>query len=167
MLAPRCGPVHHLRAGVHEKPRDRRAERGHVPVAAQGQEHLLHDGCQNFMEYKKLGTQMPIAVSLGGDPIFPYMATAPLPPNTDECLLGGFLRGAPVDLVKCRTIDLEVPASAEIIIEGYIDTTEPWQTEGPFGDHTGFYSLADEFPLYHVTAITHRANPIYPTTIVG
>jgi 4-hydroxy-3-polyprenylbenzoate decarboxylase len=129
--------------------------------------HLHHDGCQNFMEYKKLGTQMPIAVSLGGDPVFPYMATAPLPPNTDECLLGGFLRGAPVDLVKCRTIDLEVPASAEIVIEGYVDTTEPWHTEGPFGDHTGFYSLADQFPLYHVTAITQRANPIYPTTIVG
>jgi 4-hydroxy-3-polyprenylbenzoate decarboxylase len=129
--------------------------------------HLHHDGCQNFMEYKKLGTQMPIAVSLGGDPVFPYMATAPLPPNTDECLLGGFLRGAPIDLVKCRTIDLEVPASAEIVIEGYVDTTEPWQTEGPFGDHTGFYSLSDQFPLYHVTAITQRANPIYPTTIVG
>lgn len=129
--------------------------------------HLHHDGCHNFMEYKKLGKQMPVAVSLGGDPVYPYMATAPLPPNTDECLFGGFLRGKNVELVKCRTIDMEVPASAEIVLEGYIDPAEPWQTEGPFGDHTGFYSLADQFPLFHITAMTHRSNPIYPTTIVG
>ena len=129
--------------------------------------HLHHDGCQNFFEYQRRGEKMPIAVSLGGDPVYPYMATAPLPPNTDECLFGGFLRGAPVELVKCRTIDMEVPANAEIVIEGYVDTSEPWQTEGPFGDHTGFYSLADQFPLFHVNAITHRSNPIYPTTIVG
>ncbi len=123
--------------------------------------------CHNFMEYKKLGTQMPLAVSLGGDPVLSFMATAPLPPHTDQCLLGGLLRGAPIDLVKCRTIDVEVPASAEIIIEGFIDTTEPWESEGPFGDRTGFYGLADQFPLYHVTAITQRTNPIYPATIVG
>lgn len=129
--------------------------------------NLHHSGCRNFMEYKQVGAQMPIAVSLGGDPVFPCMATAPLPPNTDECLLGGFLRGAPIDVVKCRTIDLEVPASAEIVIEGFIDTTEPWQSAGPFGDHTGFYSLAAQFPLYHVTAITQRTNPIYPATIMG
>lgn len=129
--------------------------------------HLHHDGCHNFMEYKKRGEQMPIAVSLGGDPVFPYMATAPLPPNTDECLFGGFLRGQNVELVKCRSIDMEVPAGAEIVLEGYVDPNEPWETEGPFGDHTGFYSLADQFPLFHVTAITHRSNPIYPTTIVG
>jgi 4-hydroxy-3-polyprenylbenzoate decarboxylase len=129
--------------------------------------HLHHDGCHNFMEYKKRGEQMPIAVSLGGDPVFPYMATAPLPPQTDECLFGGFLRNQNIDLVKCRSIDMEVPAGAEIVIEGYVDPTEPWETEGPFGDHTGFYSLADQFPLFHITAITHRANPIYPTTIVG
>jgi 4-hydroxy-3-polyprenylbenzoate decarboxylase len=129
--------------------------------------HLHHDGCQNFFEYQRLGQQMPIAVSLGGDPVFPYMATAPLPPNTDECLLGGFLRGQAVDLVKCRTVEQEVPAGAEIVIEGYVDPAEPWETEGPFGDHTGFYSLSDKFPLFHVTAITQRANPIYLTTIVG
>ena len=129
--------------------------------------HLHHDGCHNFMEYKKQGERMPIAVSLGGDPVFPYMATAPLPPNTDECLFGGFLRGQNVDLVKCRSIEMEVPANAEIVLEGYVDPAEPWETEGPFGDHTGFYSLADQFPLFHVTAITHRPNPIYPTTIVG
>ena len=129
--------------------------------------HLHHDGCQHYMTHKRLGTKMPIAVSLGGDPVYPYMATAPLPPATDECLLGGFLRGKPVELVRCKTIDMEVPANADFIIEGYIDPTEPLVTEGPFGDHTGFYSLADQFPIYHVTAITHRSNPIYPTTIVG
>ncbi len=110
---------------------------------------------------------MPVAISLGGDPVFSCMATAPLPPNADECLLGGLLRGAPIDLVKCRTIDLEVPASAEIVIEGFVDPTELWQTHGAFGDRTGFYSLTGEFPLFHVTAITQRANPIYPTMIAG
>ncbi len=129
--------------------------------------HLHHDGCQHFMMHKRLGTRMPVAISLGGDPVYAYMATAPLPPATDECLIGGFLRGRPVELVKCKTIEMEVPASADFVIEGYIDPAEPLITEGPFGDHTGFYSLEDQFPLFHVTAITHRSNPIYPTTIVG
>jgi len=121
----------------------------------------------NYMEHKKLGTQMPIAVSLGGDPVLSFMAIAPLPPHTDQCLLGGLLRGAAIDLVKCRTIDVEVPASAEIVIEGFIDATEAWETDGPFGDCTGFYGQAGQFPLCHVTAITQRTNPIYPATIVG
>ncbi len=129
--------------------------------------HRHQSAYRSFLEYKALGTQMPVAISLGGDPVFSCMATAPLPPNTDECLLGGLLRGAPIDLVKCRTIELEVPASAEIVIEGFVDPTEPWQTCGVFGDRTGFYSLAAEFPLFHVAAITQRANPIYPTTIAG
>ncbi|MER3415956.1 MAG: menaquinone biosynthesis decarboxylase [Gemmataceae bacterium] len=129
--------------------------------------HLHHDGCQHYLAYKERGALMPIAVVLGGDPVYSYMATAPLPPGTDECLLGGFLRGQPVELVRCRTIDMEVPASADFVLEGYVDPREPLVTEGPFGDHTGFYSLADQFPVFHVTAITHRANPIYPTTIVG
>jgi 4-hydroxy-3-polyprenylbenzoate decarboxylase len=129
--------------------------------------HPHHDGCQHFLMHKRLGTRMPLAISLGGDPIYPYMATAPLPPATDECLFGGFLRGKPVELVKCWTINLEVPASADFILEGYLDPNEPLVTEGPFGDHTGFYSLADQFPVFHVTALTHRSNPIYPTTIVG
>jgi 4-hydroxy-3-polyprenylbenzoate decarboxylase len=129
--------------------------------------HLHHDGAQHYLQYKQRGERMPIAVSLGGDPLFAYMATAPLPPNTDECLLAGFLRGKPVELVQCRTIELEVPASAEIVIEGYIEPGEDLITEGPFGDHTGFYSLEDRFPVYHVTAVTHRSNPVYPTTIVG
>jgi 4-hydroxy-3-polyprenylbenzoate decarboxylase len=129
--------------------------------------HPHHDGCQHYLMHKRAGTKMPVAVSLGGDPVYPYMATAPLPPATDECLFGGFLRGKPVELVKCKTIDLEVPASADFVIEGFIDPAEPLYTEGPFGDHTGFYSLADQFPLFHVTALTHRSNAIYPTTIVG
>ena len=129
--------------------------------------HPHHDGCQHYLAHKRLGTRMPLAVSLGGDPVYPYMATAPLPPATDECLFGGFLRGKPVELVPCRTVELEAPASADFVIEGYIDPTEPLYTEGPFGDHTGFYSLEDQFPLFHVTALTHRSNPIYPTTIVG
>ena len=110
---------------------------------------------------------MPIAVALGGDPVYPFMGVAPLPPNTDECLFGGFLRGKRVELVQCRTIDMQVPADAEIVLEGYVDPEEPLVVEGPFGDHTGFYSLEDQFPLFHVTAVTHRSNPVYPTTIVG
>ncbi len=104
-----------------------------------------HPAYRSFLEYKTLGTQMPVAISLGGDPVFSCMATAPLPPNTDECLLGGLLRGAPIDLVKCRTIELEVPASAEIIIEGFVDPTEPWQMQGVSGNRTGFYSQAGSF----------------------
>jgi 4-hydroxy-3-polyprenylbenzoate decarboxylase len=129
--------------------------------------HLHHDGAQHFFQHQRRGEKMPIAVSIGGDPMYPFMAIAPLPPNTDECLFGGFLRGRPVELVRCKTIDQQVPADAEIVIEGYVDPSEPLVTEGPFGDHTGWYSLEDHFPLYHVTAITHRSNPIYQTTIVG
>src|SRR5438552_5910723 len=129
--------------------------------------HPHHDGCQHFLLHQKAGTRMPLAISLGGDPIYPYMATAPLPPATDECLFGGFLRGQPVELVKGKTIDMEVPASADFVIEGYIDPSEPLVTEGPFGDHTGFYSLSDQFPRFHVPALTHRSDPIYPPTIVA
>ncbi len=129
--------------------------------------HMHHDGAQNYLRYKRRGERMPIAVSLGGDPVYPFMGIAPMPPDTDECLFGGFLRGRPVELVKCKTINMEVPADAEIVLEGYVDTSEPLVTEGPFGDHTGWYSLEDQFPLFHVTAITHRSNPIYLTTIVG
>ncbi|MSR56127.1 MAG: menaquinone biosynthesis decarboxylase [Planctomycetaceae bacterium] len=129
--------------------------------------HLHHAGYRNFTEYHKLGQQMPIAVSLGGDPVFACMARVPRPPGLDEYQLGGFLRGQCIDLVKCRSIDLEVPASAEIVIEGTIDPTEPWEAAGPFGDRTGFYNLARQFPRLHITAVTHRANPIYPATIFG
>ena len=129
--------------------------------------HLQHDGYQHFREYQKLGQQMPVAVSLGGDPLYSYLATVPLPPNTDECLFGGFLRQENIELVKCRSIEMEVPASAEIVLEGFIDPSEPCETVGPHGDHTGFYSSAEQFPLLHVTALTQRANPIYPTLVLG
>jgi 4-hydroxy-3-polyprenylbenzoate decarboxylase len=110
--------------------------------------------------------KLEVAIVLGADPAVTYSATAPLPPDIDELLFAGFLRQSPVKLVKCQTIDLEVPANAEIVIEGYVDQNE-LRTEGPFGDHTGFYSLAGTFPVLHVTAVTHRREPIYQTTIVG
>lgn len=109
---------------------------------------------------------IPTAIVLGGDPASMWCASAPLPPNMDEYLLAGYLRGAPVEFVDCLTQPLEVPAQAEIVIEGYVDPTVH-QPEGPFGDHTGYYTPVEPFPVFRVTAITHRQNPIYPTTIVG
>lgn len=128
--------------------------------------HMHHDGARHFRMYQKRGEKMPLAVVLGGESVLPYAATAPLPPGIEELLFAGFLNGAGIELVKCKTIDLEVPANAEIVIEGYVDPTEKLM-EGPFGDHTGFYSLADWYPVFNITAITHRREPIYPTTIVG
>ena len=115
---------------------------------------------------ERAGNRLEVAVALGCDPAITYTATAPLPPDVDEFLFAGFLRQAPVRLTKCKTVDLEVPATAEIVIEGYVDQSE-LKEEGPFGDHTGFYSLSGLFPVFHVTAITHRKDPIYQTTIVG
>ncbi len=128
----------------------------------------LHKGSANhFRQYRELGRKMPVTVTLGGDPAYIYAATAPLPENLDEYLLAGFLRRKRVDLVRCMTNDLEVPADVDFVIEGYVDPSEDLILEGPFGDHTGFYSLADYFPGFHVTCITHRRNAIYPATIVG
>lgn len=129
--------------------------------------HKHKVGARHFEEYKKLGIKMPVAVALGGDPALTYSATAPLPDNIDEFLLAGFLRKQKVELVKCISQDIEVPAEADIIIEGYIDPEEEFIWEGPFGDHTGFYSLADWYPKFHVTCITHRKDAIYSATIVG
>ncbi|MBU8891838.1 MAG: menaquinone biosynthesis decarboxylase [Bacteroidales bacterium] len=129
--------------------------------------HKHKTGARHFEEYKKQQRKMPVAVALGGDPALTYGATAPLPDNVDEYLLTGFLRKQKVELVKCITQDIEVPADADIIIEGYVDPQEDFILEGPFGDHTGFYSLADMYPKFHVTCITHRKNAIYPATIVG
>lgn len=129
--------------------------------------HKHKVGARHFEEYKKLGEKMPIAVALGGDPAYTYAATAPMPDQIDEFLLAGFLRKQKVELVKCITQNLEVPADADIIIEGYIDPTEDFIWEGPFGDHTGFYSLADWYPKFHVTCITHKKDAVYPATIVG
>ncbi len=128
--------------------------------------HMHHDGARHFRAYQKRGERMPLAVVLGGESVLPYAATAPLPPGIEEHLFAGFLNGKGLELVACRTIPLEVPANAEIVIEGWVHPTETL-LEGPFGDHTGFYSLADRYPAFHVTAITHRKRPIYPTTVVG
>lgn len=117
--------------------------------------------------YYETGKRMPVSVFLGGDPVYTFCATAPLPDGVDELLMAGFLRKKSVELVKCITNDLKVPADADIVLEGYIDPKEPLRREGPFGDHTGYYSLADNYPAFHLTAITHRKNPVYPATIVG
>ena len=130
--------------------------------------HMHHDGARHFRKYKQRGERMPLAISLGGPIVMPYAATCPLPPDVSEALFAGFLNGGPIDLVPCVTQpQIEVPATSEIVIEGYIDPNEELIWEGPFGDHTGFYSLADWYPRFHITAITHRREPIYPTTIVG
>ncbi len=117
--------------------------------------------------YFETGEKMPVAIFLGGDPVYPFSATAPLPDGVDELLLAGYLRKSSVPLVKCKTVDLEVPANSDFVIEGYIDPKEELQMEGPFGDHTGYYSLADLYPVFHVTAVTHRRDAVYPATIVG
>jgi 4-hydroxy-3-polyprenylbenzoate decarboxylase len=124
-------------------------------------------GASHFEEWKKTGEKMPVTVALGGDPVYAYSATAPLPENIDEYILAGFLRGKKVKLVRCITNDLYVPSDADIVIEGYVDPAEEPVLEGPFGDHTGFYSLADFYPKFHVTCITHSQKAVYPATIVG
>ena len=130
--------------------------------------HKHKVSAKHFSEYKKLNKRMPIAVALGGDPVYAYSATAPLPENVDEYMLAGFLRKKKVELVKCISQpDVEVPADADFIIEGYVDPNDELIWEGPFGDHTGYYSLPDWYPKFHITAITHKKNPVYPTTIVG
>lgn len=130
--------------------------------------HKHKVSARHYNEYKKLGKRMPVAVALGGDPVYTYAATAPLPDNVDEYMLAGFLRKKKVELVRCLTQpEIEVPADADFIIEGYVDPEEELIWEGPFGDHTGYYSLPDWYPRFHVTAITHRKDAIYPATIVG
>ncbi len=130
--------------------------------------HKHKVSAKHFAAYKKLGERMPVAVALGGDPVYTYAATAPLPENVDEYMLAGFLRRKKVELVKCITQPgIEVPADADFIIEGYVDPGEEMIWEGPFGDHTGYYSLPDWYPKFHITCITHRKNAVYPSTIVG
>jgi 4-hydroxy-3-polyprenylbenzoate decarboxylase len=125
---------------------------------------------QGAEHYRRAGhhgrKRMDVAVAIGADPATMYSAILPLPPDLDEMMIAGFLRQTPVEMVKCQTCDLEVPAQAEIVLEGYVELGE-LRTEGPFGDHTGFYSLADDYPVFHVTCITQRRDPIYATTIVG
>jgi 4-hydroxy-3-polyprenylbenzoate decarboxylase len=125
-------------------------------------------GAEHYRRLQQEGKEarMPVAVALGCDPATMYSAILPLPPDLDEMMIAGFLRNKPVEMVKCETCDLEVPAQAEIVLEGYVNIGET-RREGPFGDHTGFYSLDDDFPVFHVTCMTTRKDPIYPATIVG
>ncbi|MBY0374133.1 MAG: menaquinone biosynthesis decarboxylase [Bryobacteraceae bacterium] len=139
---------------------DERTTGMHWQTHKQGAEHyrrLAREG-QN--------TKMEVAVAIGADPAALYSAILPMPPDIDEMMIAGFMRGKPVEMVKCQTVDLEVPAHAEIVLEGYVNLGE-LRTEGPFGDHTGFYSLEDEYPVFHVTCVTRRKDPIYAATIVG
>jgi 4-hydroxy-3-polyprenylbenzoate decarboxylase len=152
--------------------------------------HMHHDGARHWRSWKEKGKKMPVAIALGGESVLPYAATAPMPPGISELLLAGFLNRGPIPLVMGKTVPVAVPANAEIVIEGYVSNEAggigwlPGERaigrqgdafglgpgavfEGPFGDHTGFYSLPDRYPLLEVTAITHRRNPIYPTTVVG
>ncbi len=129
--------------------------------------HMHKDAARHFELYKKEKKKMPVSVIVGGDPVYAYVASAPLPENINEYILAGFLRKKRVALVKCLTNDIYVPADADFVFEGYIDPEEDFRTEGPFGDHTGFYSLADQYPVFHVSCITHRKNAVYPATVVG
>ncbi|HZZ84053.1 MAG TPA: menaquinone biosynthesis decarboxylase [Anaeromyxobacteraceae bacterium] len=121
----------------------------------------------HYRAWQKRGEKMPVAIGLGGDPTLTYAASAPLPPGVDEYLFAGFLRGEGVPLAKCVTVPLEVPAEADLVIEGWVDTSAPLVREGPFGDHTGYYSLADDYPAMDVTCITRRRDAVYPATVVG
>lgn len=138
---------------------------GSRTLAMHWQRHKV--GAAHWRVMAERGETMPVCIAIGADPASVYAASAPLPPTVDEFLFAGFLRREPVSLAKAVTCDLQVPSDAEIVIEGYIDPREPLVREGPFGDHTGFYSLADLYPCVHVTAVTMRENPVYATTIVG
>lgn len=129
--------------------------------------HRHKTGARHYEGYKAAGKRMPVSVAIGGDPVYTYAATAPMPDNMDEYLLAGFLRRKPVKLVKSITNDIYVPDDCDFVIEGYVDPSEPLVIEGDFGDHTGFYSLTDLYPRFHVTAITHRKDAIYPASVVG
>lgn len=129
--------------------------------------HIHKNGAENYRAHKELGLdRIEVAVAIGGDPVLTYAATAPLPRDIDEMVFAGMLRKKSVELIKCETIDVEVPAHSEIVLEGYVMIDE-LRREGPFGDHTGYYSLADDYPVFHITCITHRRDAIYPSTIVG
>lgn len=129
--------------------------------------HIHKTGARHYDAYKRAGRRMPVVVTLGGDPVYTYAATAPMPDNMDEYLLAGFLRRRPVRLVKALTCDIYIPEDCDFVIEGYVDPSEEKVVEGDFGDHTGFYSLKDLYPRFHVTALTHRRDAVYPATVVG
>lgn len=129
--------------------------------------HKHKTGERHYEEYKRLGERMPVTVCLGGDPSYTYSATAPLPDGIDEYMLAGFLRKRPVELVKCLTNELRIPSDCDFVIEGYVDPTEEKAVEGDFGDHTGFYSLKEMYPRFHVTCVTHRRGAVWSATVVG
>lgn len=129
--------------------------------------HIHKTGARHYDAYKRAGRRMPVVVTLGGDPVYTYAATAPMPDNMDEYLLAGFLRRRPVRLVKALSCDIYIPEDCDFVIEGYVDPSEEKVIEGDFGDHTGFYSLKDLYPRFHVTALTHRRDAVYPATVVG
>src|SRR5207253_1598406 len=132
-----------------------------------GMHWQLHKvGARHGQRYYELGERMPVAVTLGGDPVYTFAATAPLPDGLDELFFAGFLRKKSIELVRCKTIDLDVPADVDFVLEGYVQPGE-MRPEGPFGDHTGFYTAVEDYPVFHLTAITHRRDAVYPTTIVG
>src|SRR6058998_1014481 len=132
-----------------------------------GMHWQLHKvGARHGKRYYERGERMPVAVTIGGDPVYTFAATAPLPDGLDEILFAGFLRRKSIEMVHCKTIDLEVPADVDFVLEGYVQPGE-MRAEGPFGDHTGFYTAVEDYPVFHLTAITHRRDAIYPTTIVG
>ena len=128
--------------------------------------HIHKDGSHYYNEYCRAEKRMPVAVAIGADPATIYAATAPMPRNIDEMILAGFIRNRPVKMARCVTIDMQVPAESEFVLEGYVDPGE-LRREGPFGDHTGYYSIADDYPVFHVTALTHRKSPVYCATLVG
>jgi len=128
--------------------------------------HIHKDAAQHYRSYMERGQRMEVAVAIGADPATIYAATAPLPKDVDEILFSGFLRQEPVEMVRCKTVDLEVPAQAEFVLEGYVAPGE-LRPEGPFGDHTGYYSIVEDYPVFHVTTITRKRNPVYHATVVG
>jgi 4-hydroxy-3-polyprenylbenzoate decarboxylase len=123
-------------------------------------------GARHGKRYYERGERMPVAVTIGGDPVYTFAATAPLPDGLDEILFAGFLRRKSVELIRCKTVEVDVPADVDFVLEGYVQPGET-HPEGPFGDHTGFYTAVEDYPVFHVTAITHRRDAVYPTTIVG
>jgi len=129
--------------------------------------HMHKGGASHYRGYKNKGEKMPVTVTLGGDPIYTYAATAPLPEEIDEYMLAGFLRKEAVKLVKCKTNNIFIPEDVDFVLEGYVDPTEDLILEGPFGDHTGYYSLADMYPSFHITHISHKKDAIFPATVVG
>ena len=153
-------------AAEHYRERLRQAAAGNSSASAAAVDIMARTSGGSQLDGEMPGGKMEVAVAIGTDPAVTFSAIIPAPPDVEEYLIAGFLRQKPVELVKCETVDLEVPATSEIVLEGYVNLDE-LRTEGPFGDHTGFYSLDDQYPVFHVTCVTHRKDPIYATTIVG